>query len=52
MRLFLVLLSLGLLIGCETMTPTEYPLSEETCAPGDPVQDMSSNDCVLPVTGL
>ncbi|TNE62915.1 MAG: hypothetical protein EP336_18360 [Rhodobacteraceae bacterium] len=42
-----LLLSMGVLAACET-TPQEYPVSHETCAPGDPVQTLDSNDCKLP----
>ncbi|WP_434286619.1 hypothetical protein [Celeribacter sp. SCSIO 80788] len=48
MRILLILMSLGVLVGCMEPAPTEYPVSHETCAPGDPVQTLDSNDCKLP----
>jgi|GEM_PF-5400836 hypothetical protein len=42
-----LLLGASVLAACET-TPQEYPVSHETCAPGDPVQTLDANDCKLP----
>lgn len=46
MRILLILMSLGLLVGCMEPAPTHYPLSDETCGPSDPVKDMTPINCI------
>ena len=45
-KTFLALIAAGLLAAC-TQTET-YPLSGEECQPGDPVQGMDAQDCLVP----
>ena len=46
-RLSATLLALLFLQACDT--PERYPLSGEACAPDDPVQDLSMENCLPPV---
>jgi hypothetical protein len=46
MRYLLILLSLGVLVGCMEKEPEVYPVTHETCGPEDPVKDVDVIDCV------
>ncbi|WP_415402727.1 hypothetical protein [Tateyamaria sp. SN3-11] len=46
-RLSAIFLALLVLQGCDN--PEQYPISGEACAPDDPVQELSIENCLPPV---